>query len=210
MTKMMITIAAASLLLAAPPVAPAASATQKTGGDADMQAIASYRLTMPTVKKVAAAMQVFVAELQKDPRYARLAAMEQAIEKLEAKEESGGELTEAEANQLEELRQKKEALEDEEGDIGSGNSIAEMEASVRKEPALMKGLQSQGIAPREYATFMMAYIQAAMVYGMQKQGHLKEAPAGVNMENIKFMAEHEKELAEIQKQFEALDKKSGH
>lgn len=207
MIKTMMTMAAALLLLATAPLTLPASAQQKGADDADTRAIAAYRLTMPMVQKVAAAMQIYAAELQKDPRVAQLAAVEAAIAKLDAKAESA-ELTEAEQKQLDDLRQKKETLEQEDDDTNSGGSIAEMEAAVRKQPALMKALQAQGISPREYSTFMMAYIQAAMTYGMQKQGYLKEIPEGVNVANVKFMTDHEKELAEIQKQFEALEKKS--
>jgi hypothetical protein len=208
MTKTMMTFAIA-LLLATPPLAAPAGAQQpKAAADADTRAVASYRLTMPMVQKVAAAMQTFAAEMQKDPKVAQIAAMEASIAKLEAKAENA-ELSEAEEKQLEDLQQKKEALENDDDDSSnSGGSIADMEAAVRKQPALLNALQSQGISAREYATFMMAYIQAAMTYGMQKQGYLKEIPAGVNVENVKFMSEHEAELAIIQKQFEALEKKA--
>jgi hypothetical protein len=188
--------------------APVESAQQKADQSADMQAIASYRLTMPTVRKVAAAMQTVAAAMQKDPKVRELQGIKDAIAGLEAKMENGTELTEAEEKRLEELKQKEEALENADDDeVGSAGTIAEMEAAVRKEPVLLNALQREGVAPREYATFMMAYIQAAMVHGMQKQGLLKEVPAGVNRENLAFMAQHEAELADIQKQFEALGRK---
>jgi hypothetical protein len=198
----------AALLLFAVPLVSAVSAEQKSAQSADMQAVAAYKLTMPMVHKVMAAMRTMVDEMKKDPAVRERLAVEQEIAKLEEKVNSGGELTPAEEKRMEDLQKKQEAfdLADDDG-VNAGGSIAEMEASIRKQPALLKALQSQGIAPKEYATFMMAYIQAAMIHGLQKQGQLKEIPAGVNVENVKFMAEHEAELAEIQKQMKALGQK---
>jgi hypothetical protein len=50
--------------------------------------------------------------------------------------------------------------------------------------------------------------EAAMIHGMMKSGLVEEVPkelaASVNMENVKFVAEHEKELEAFGKEMQAL------
>jgi hypothetical protein len=69
---------------------------------------------------------------------------------------------------------------------------------------MANGLKAAGMAPREYATFMMAMLQASMVAGFKKSGMLKEIPKDVSAENVKFIEEHQKELEALQKEFQGL------
>src|SRR5574338_663547 len=137
---------AAVLLFAVPLVSPV-SAEQKSAQNADMQAVAAYKLTMPMVHKGMAAMRTMVDEMKKDPAVRERLAVEQEIGKLEEKVNTGGELTPAEEQRMEALRKKQEAFDLADDDGANGGPIAEMEASIRKQPALLKALQSQGIAP---------------------------------------------------------------
>jgi hypothetical protein len=171
--------------------------------DADMKEVANYTLTMATVDKVKVATRAMIAEIIKDPKYQQLIKLEAEIEALEKKDDR----TETEEAKLATLNEQKEKLEtaaDSPLSLGQANSLAEMEANIRKTPAIANALQSAGMSPREYATFMMAMIQASMVAGFKKAGMMKELPKDVNPENVKFVEEHEAELKAMQAEFEKL------
>lgn len=173
---------------------------------ADARELASYRLTMETVKKVQTATRLMVTELRKDPTFQRQMKLEAEIEALSKKEE----LTGAEQERLTALEEEKERLEESsELNLGSATSLDEMEASVKKMPVVASALARAGLSPREYGTFMMAMIQASMVAGFRKAGMIKELPRDVNPENVKFVEEHEAELKAMQAEFEALSKGGG-
>jgi hypothetical protein len=173
--------------------------------DADLKEIANYKLTMETVEKVKVATRAMIAEIKKDPKYQQLLKLEAEIDALEKKDDR----SEAEDAKLAALNEEKEKLEsasDNPLSLGQANSLSEMEANIRKSPPIANALQSAGMSPREYSTFMMAMIQASMVAGFKKAGMMKELPKEVNPENVKFIEEHEAELKAMQAEFEKLAK----
>jgi hypothetical protein len=172
--------------------------------DADLKEVANYKLTMATVEKVKVATRAMIAEIKKDPKYQQLMKLEAEIEALEKKDDR----TEAEDQKLAALNEQKELESSADGplSLGQANSLSEMEANIRKSPPIAKALESAGMSPREYATFMMAMIQASMVAGFKKAGMMKELPKDVNPENVKFIEEHEAELKAMQEEFEKLAK----
>jgi hypothetical protein len=173
---------------------------------ADAKELASYRLTMDTVQKVQGATRTMIGELKKDPKYQLMLKVEAEIEALRKK----AELSEGEQERLAALEDEKERLEESsELSLGSATSLDEMEANIRKSPIVSRALQQAGLTPREYGTFMMAMIQASMVAGFKKAGMLKELPAGVNPDNVKFVEAHEAELKAMQAEFERLAKGGG-
>lgn len=180
----------------------AAPALAQGQTDPDAQEIASYRLSMDTVNKVAAATRVMAAEMKKDPRFQEVAKVDAEIKALEKKEET----TEAEDAKLEELKGRREELSEKLAGLSMGNaeSLSAMEAQIRKVPPLMAGLQSASLTPREYAKFMLAALQAGMVAGLKKQGLVKEVPKQVSAENVAFMEAHEADFKALQKEWEAL------
>jgi hypothetical protein len=170
--------------------------------DADAQEIASYRLSMDTVNKVAAATRVMIVELKKDPRFQEAAKVDAEITAIEKKDEA----TEADDARLEKLRMRKDELGEAMKGLSMNNaaSLSDMEAQIRQVPPLMNGLREAGLAPRDYAKFMLAALQAGMVAGLKKQGVLKEVPKEVSPENVKFIEDHEAELQALQKEWAAL------
>ena len=173
--------------------------------DKDLKEVASYRLTVETLKKVQTATRSIIEELKKDPHFQKLQAVEREIAALGKKDD----LTEADQQRLEKLRADKESLENSADNVlnmGNADSLDEMEAQIQKAPLIANALQSAGMPPREYAKFMMAIIQASMVAGFKKAGMMKELPPGVNPENVKFIEEHEAELKAMQAEFEKLAK----
>jgi hypothetical protein len=169
---------------------------------ADEKELAAYTLTMANVKKVAAALQLMMAEMEKDPKVREAKKIDADIKALEKKDE----LTDAESAQLDKLRERKDALEEEVkdsqwGTSGGGNqSLDDMEASIKRHPAAAGILASQGLSPREYAKTIMALLQAAMAEGFsQGKLDLAKLPPGINPENIKFVRENKAALDEIQR-----------
>lgn len=181
-----------------------AAATQKPG-DPDLKEIASYRLTTAALAKVVNVNRAMLARMKEDPKFQEVLTLRAEIAALEKKEEP----TEADESRLEALRAKEEELEDSFDNPlgGDTKSLSEMEARIRGYPPLVSALQQEGMTPREYATFWMAFIQAAFVQGFKKSGMLKELPPDVNPENVRFIEEHAAEIQAIQKEFEALDRK---
>ena len=178
---------------------------------ADSKELASYRLTMETTKKVFGLMHSMAQEMAKDPKAQALKKTKAEIEALSKKDE----LTDAESARLEKLtlqaEQQEEALEQGAGGLNLANAqnLNEMEAAIKAHPQLMAALTKSGLTPREYSKYFLASLMAGMVAGFQKSGLIKELPKElkeVNPENVKFMVEHEAELAAMQKEMAALDK----
>lgn len=181
---------AAALAVSAPAIAQTLTPDQK--------ALATYKLTMPTVRKVAAVMQKFNAMAEQDPKAQELKKVRAEIEALNQKDE----LTEAEQARLEKLQEREEALDREiEAAEGPGNAdtIADLAARVDARPEAKAALAAEGLTSREFAMTFMALLQAAMIKGFsQGKVDLAKLPPGVNPDNIRFVEENEKELAALQ------------
>jgi len=146
---MMHSITALILTAALSTSSPAAQATPQA--DRDMKEIASYRLSMDTVKKVDVAMRAMFDEMAKDPRFQASIKLEAELKALNEKEER----TEADDRRIEELEREKEKMRSENPfNLGSANTLSEMEAQVQKVPPMAYALRSAGLTPREYSKFM--------------------------------------------------------
>lgn len=172
--------------------------------DADAKELAAYRLTTANLIKVRNLTRQVAQQLSQDPKFRELAKLQAEMKALAEQDE----VTDKEQARLDALEVKIEALEDEVPNPLSGDvkSLSEMEAAIRKYPPLMQALKKEGMAPREYATFWLAFVQAAFTYGFQKSGMLKELPPGVNPENVKFIEDNQAELTAMQKEFEGFGK----
>jgi hypothetical protein len=173
----------------------------------DEKELAAYTLTMPTVRKVAAAMAAMNELEAQDPKVRERAKVREEIKALENKDE----LTEADEQKLEKLREREEALDDEidrSSGPGDASTITEMEQRIKSYPGAAAILAREGIAPREFAKATLALFQAAMVKGFsQGKADMARLPPGINPANITFVEANEKELAELQKQMQGTEKK---
>ena len=163
---------------------------------ADEKELAAYRLTLPTVRKVAAVIKTVTDEAAQDPRAKEMAKIKEEIEELGKKEE----LTEAEQARLDKLTERRDALEqqNDDSDAGSSNNaqtLDEMEARVKRHPAAVRALAREGLTAREYAKATMALMFASMVEGFSEgKADLAKLPPGVNPENVRFVRENKAEL----------------
>lgn len=194
-----------ALVLCCALAAPALAQT-KAQQDADTAEVGNYRLTMEGFNKMAQAMQIMATELKNDPRFKEQQQLSQEIEQLENKDEP----TEADQKRLEELQARVDEIDASAGGdlMGNAKSLDEMEAGAKKFPPLAKGLQQAGMTPREYATFMLAFIQASFAYGFQQSGMAPDTTklTPVQQANIKFIADHEAEIKKLQESWGELGK----
>ena len=197
----MITLCALAVaLLVAPPQA------AKSRGNADLKELSTYTLSMATLHKVDRAMRTFAAEMKKDPKVQEAMKLEADIKALEKKFEDT-EPSDADQKRLEDMQARLEALENRESlNMNDAKTIDDMAAKIQKFPPLVSALQREGLTAREYATFMMAMLQAGLAAGFQKSGLLKELPEGTNPANVKWILENEAELAKMQKAWGTLMK----
>ena len=177
-----------------------AAGARAQGLSADEKELASYTLTMPTVKKAMAATMLLAEEEAKDPKVQERAKLKSQIDALEAKDE----LTDAQQAELDKLRERLDALEaqedEKESPLSNPKSLAEMEAALKAHPGAAKAMATAGITPREYSRCLMALLQAGMIEGFsQGKADLAKLPPGVNPENVKFVREHKAELEAMQK-----------
>ena len=185
----------AFLILLLTPSIPAASQTLT----ADQKELASYTLTMPAVRKAAAALQRFQQIAAKNPKILEAAKIRAEIETLEQKDT----LTAAEEARLEKLLARADALDEEidrEVGMNANGSIDEIVARIEREPEAKAALAKEGLTPRDFAKTLLTLLQAAMIQGFSQGGKvdLAKLPPGVNPANIKFVEEHEAELKKLQ------------
>ena len=175
---------------------PAAVLAQAPGpNDTDHKEVVAYRLTVATMHKVMQAQRDLTDAMKKDPRFIKVEGLKAEIEKLREKDD----ISEADEARLEKLE---EELNQAKGTGSSKNNnaqtLSQMAAAIDNVPAARAALADAGLDAREYAKFSLAAMQAGMIAGMMKSGVVKEVPkelaATVNMENVKFMQEHEAEV----------------
>jgi len=189
---------------------------------ADEKELAAYTLTLPTLKKVVAATRAMSQEMMNDPKYQQLLkfdeqieALEKQLEPLQAKDEP----TEADEakmqsllEQIEKARENKEQAEEamsaDSPNMSNAQTLDDMERVIAQVGPMARALKREGLTPRDYAKFTMAMLQAGMIHGFSKgQVDYAKLPAGVNPENIKFIAAHKAELDAMQREFEAIGKR---
>jgi hypothetical protein len=201
MFKTITTTLVALVLLCLPAIA---RAQIPGANDPDAKELAAYKITVPTLNKVVQATRNLVEGIKSDPRYLKQQSLKAEIKKLQDKEAP----TEADSTKLEKLQEDLDQLEDGVFSAEDAKTLTQMAARIQKEPVMAKALAAAGLDAREYAKFTLAYFQAAMIAGMMKAGMVKEVPkelaASVNMDNVKFVQEHEAELAVFAKAMEGL------
>ena len=191
-------------------VSPAAAMPQISGfSAADSKELATYRLTMENVRKMQTAMRAMAEEASKDPKFQAVMKLNAEIDALEKKEE----LTDAEAERLDALRQKKEqaeeALDDQGVNMNDVKTLDDMEAKIKKFPPMARALNGAGLSPREFSKMTMMMMMAGMVASFQKSGMLKELPKElkeIHPDNVKFMIDHEAEIAAMTKEWQQWSK----
>ena len=186
-------------------VVPIASAQKQAGSSSDMQEVAAYRLSMDGLRKLEKAMAAMADAAKKDPRYAKQMRLKAQIDTLEHKDD----LTDAESEKLESLKQELEQAEaaTDDGSLANAQTLSEMAAAIDRQPIVANALRSAGMSSREYSVMTMALLQASMWAGMKKQGLVKEKdmPKDINPANVTFIEQHEAEMTALQQRMKKLN-----
>ena len=90
-----------------------------------------------------------------------------------------------------------------------GKSLTDIELAIEKEPLVAGALKKSGISARDYAKFVVVFLQTSMMHNMHKSGAVKELPPTANMANLKFVESHQTELNALMAEFQALNKLKG-
>jgi hypothetical protein len=187
------------------------NAQKSAAQTADEKELASYRLTMDMVNKMARVNRAIVEEMKKDPKQQALMKANADLKAYEKELEKKDEPTDAETEKLEKLRAEKERLEeatdDKDRSLANAETITDMAANIAKIPGLSAALAREGVAPREFAKFFLAMVQASFAAAAQKQGLLKQLPPEINAENVKFVLDHEAELKKMQEEWQVFSGK---
>lgn len=190
-----------AFLLVAASSTPLLAQKKASDSDPDMKAIAAYHLSMEKMNTLDHAMRDMAVELKKDPRFQKHMKEEAELSALQDKEDP----TPADQKRIAELQAASDKFDAESADaMGNGESLAAMEAGIKKLTPLANALQKNGMSPREYAVFTMALLQAGMAAGFKKSGQLKTLPPGVNAENVQFVLDHEADIQRLQQSWASL------
>jgi hypothetical protein len=183
-------LAAAALLGS---LAPAPTAAQ-AGADADTREVQAYRLTMPKLKQLNAVLADLQRQRAADPAYQQLLKKKQELEALGKKDE----LTDAEQRRMEQLATEiEEAEQAEDEPEAEDQSLSAMAERMAADPRIAGALQRAGLPPREAATMMLAFFQAAVTAELLESGTIKEIPKEANADNVKLYQANKAEIATL-------------
>ncbi len=159
--------------------APAASTPAAAQAEGDLADVASYKLTMDKVDRLFAAQRAMAVRAQ------ALSPAERAA------------LDSAGAN-----------------DDSDDQSLDGIAAKIERTPPMAAAVREAGLSPREFATITMAMLQSAMAGGVLQMRPKDNADSLVremkaNMDNVRFMREHEAEIKQKQEALAAEFKKLG-
>lgn len=175
-------------------LAPLPAAAQGTTADADTREVLAYRLTLPKLKQLNAALADMARQRESDPAAQQLARKKKELEALSAKDE----LTEAEQARLEQLEREIEEAEDPDADDDdSAQSLSGMAARMQADPRIAGALKRAGLAPREAATLQLSFLQTALTAELLASGTIKEIPKDASAENVRFYQANKAEIAAL-------------
>lgn len=182
-------------------VAPGARA--QSSSDADMKEVGAYRLTMDVFTRMAGVNRVLYEQMQRDPTTQEKAKLKAELKAIQQKDET----SEAEDKRIEEIQHRLEALEEAEDrkkgpddGMNDAKTLTEMARAFERNPVFANALKREGVSAREYATFMLASLQASMTAGFMnsKLGIDRSKLTPTQLANAKFVHEHQAELARLQ------------
>jgi hypothetical protein len=174
------------MAIGAPP-----AAAQGSTADADTREVQAYRLTLPKLKQLNAAMADLHRQRDADPAQQQLSKKKQELAELSEKEDPS-DSDRARMDRLEaEIRDAEEA---DDGPEDSKESLTTMAQRMAADPRIAGALKRAGLAPREAATMQLAFFQVAFTVGLLESGTIKEIPKTVNPDNVKFLQANRAEI----------------
>lgn len=172
-------------------LAPSVAAAQGNTTGADTREVLAYRLTLPKLKQLNAALADLSRQRESDPAAQQLARKKKELEALSAKDE----LTEAEQARIEQLEREIEEAEDPDAGDDSAQSLTAMAGRMQADPRTAAALKRAGLAAREAATLQLSFLQTALAAELLASGTIREIPKDVNADNVSFYQAHKAEIA---------------
>jgi hypothetical protein len=175
-------------------LAPVPAAAQATA-DADTREVLAYRLTLPKLKQLNAAMADLRRQRDADPAYQQVLKKKKELAVLREKEvptDSDQERMDRLEAEIREAEEAEDAPED-----TKDQSLTTMAQQMAADPRIAGALKRAGLAPREAATMQLAYIQVVFTVGLLESGTIKEIPKDVNPENVRFLQANRAAIKEL-------------
>jgi hypothetical protein len=174
------TLFATALVIAS--VAPTPAVAQN---DPDTREVLAYKLTLPKLKQLNDAFADLERQRAADPAYQQLLRKKKELAALAEKDDP----TDAELERMAVLEDEIARAEEEEEGISLNDdpSLSDMADRLAADPRIAGALKRAGLAPREAATLMLAFFQAAFTAGLMESGGVTEIPKGVNADNVRFV-----------------------
>jgi hypothetical protein len=168
-------IVMAALLTGALVAVPGTVMARTAGSESakDQQVVGDYKLSMDVLQRIAKANKSAAAS-GGNPAKQRLTKQKAELAALEAKDDP----TAAE-------QQRMMVLAD------------EIARRVDATPALAAAVKSVGLSSREYATAILALMEASIAHAFIKQGLAKQAPPGVSKHNLEFVRANEQQIVAL-------------
>lgn len=192
--RIVVAAALAGTLIAVPDGAYAQAANAQSAKD--QQELKDYKLTMEVINRIAKANQAATQARSKDPKRQKLAKQMAELAALEAKDDP----TEAEQERMAVLEDEIERFEDDDAPVLGLNgaaTISDYARYVDANPALAAAVRSVGLSSREYATAMLALVEASIAHEFMKLQKTKQAPPGISPHNLEFVRTNEKQIAAL-------------
>ena len=167
-------------------------AAAQAAADADTREVQAYRLTLPKLKQLNAAMADLRRQRDADPAYQQVLKKKKELAELSEKEaptDSDQERMDRLEAEIREAEEAEDAPED-----SKDQSLTAMAQRMAADPRIAGALKRAGLAPREAATMQLAFIQVAFTVGLLESGTIKEMPKDVNPENVTFLQANRAEI----------------
>lgn len=173
-------------------ITPLPAAAQASTTQADTREVQAYRLTLPKLKQLNAAMADLQRQRDADPAHQALLKKKKELAALSEKEDPT-DSDQARMTRLEADIRDAEEAEDTSED-SQDQSLTTMAQRMSADPRIAGALKRAGLAPREAATMQLAFLQVAITVGLLESGTIKEIPKDVNPDNVKFLQANRAEI----------------
>ncbi len=90
--------------------------------------------------------------------------------------------------------------------LGDAREVAaRLDARLQDEPVLAHALRTAGITSREYTKFALGLLAARVAHGFIASGVLRSVPEGPAADNVRFVDEHQREVAAVLEELGIVD-----
>lgn len=90
--------------------------------------------------------------------------------------------------------------------LGDAREVAaRLDARLQDEMVLAHALRTAGLTSREYTKFALGLLAARLAHGFLESGVLRSVPDGPAADNVRFVDEHQREVAAVLRELGIVD-----